>query len=128
MQRTISSSSTPILKRRAPSLPIDSADPLNALPTDTNKSALDSLAGALEGSYKFMWNKVQGVVEPPRTLDDVRKLITRPFSADETTNDTKEKDVGTLGRLIVGTGEKTVVEKPTNEERGNLMYLYYRRD
>jgi hypothetical protein len=68
MQRTISSSSTPILKRRAPSLPIDSADPLNALPTDTNKSALDSLAGVLEGSYKFMWNKVQGVVEPPRTL------------------------------------------------------------
>jgi hypothetical protein len=122
MQRTVSSSSSPSLKRRAPSLPIDSADPLNALPTDTNDSALKSLGGALETSYKLFWSKVQGVVEPPRTLDDVRKLIGRPFQADET--EIKEKpDTASLSRLIVGSGTDKPIDKPINEEqRGNLMY------
>jgi len=122
MEPTLSSSSTtPTLKGRTPSLPVDSADPLNALPTDQNTdSALTSLAGALEGSYKLLWSKVQ-LPDPPKTLDDVRKLIQRPFTADESPSETNTEKA--LNKLIVGTGEHKVVE-----ERGNIMYLYLLRN
>lgn len=99
---------------------MDSADPLNALPPDTNDSALRSLAGALETSYKLLWNQVQ-LVDPPRTLEDVRKLISRPFTADEA--ETKESRESPISKLIVGTG---VDHKPLPVEdsgRGNLMYF-----
>jgi hypothetical protein len=124
MQRTTSSSSTPSLKRRAPSLPIDSADPLNALPSETNESALKSIAGTLEGSYKLLWSKVQ-LVDPPKTIDDVRRLISRPFQADEA--ELKEKpDINTTGgisRLIVGSGIEHKTPSSEDTGRGNLMYV-----
>lgn len=113
LQRT----STPTLKHRSPSLPIDSADPLNALPPHTNDSTLSSLAGALEASYKLFWSKVQ-LVEPPRTLEDVRKLISRPFTEDPTTT----KEPTNISKLIVGSG--AVDHKPDDQGRGNLMYLF----
>ena len=111
-------SSPPLLKHRTPSLPVDAADPLNALPPDTNDSALRSLTTALEGSYKLLWNKVQ-LPDPPKTLDDVRKLIQRPFLNDEVipTEPEKINNEKTINKLIVGTGE----HKP-QEERGNIMY------
>ena len=119
MQRTPSSSSTPSLKRRAPSLPVDASDPLSALPSDTTDSALKSLAGALEGSYRLLWNKVQ-LPDPPKTLDDVRKLIQRPFSSDDhAATEIKDEKSG-LNKLIVGTGEQKHVE-----ERGNIMSLSF---
>ena len=115
LQRT---TSTPTLKHRAPSLPVDSADPLNALPPDSNDSALKSLAGALEASYKLFWNKVQ-LVEPPATLDDVRRLISRPFIDD--TPKEKSEAPASLSKLIVGSG---VDHKPDDPGRGNLMYPF----
>ena len=123
LERISSANATPLLKRRAPSLPLDCADPLNALPTDINDSTVKTLTGALEASYKLLWSKVQ-LVEPPRTLDDVRRLISRPFVADEQTETSpKEKsDTPTpLGKLIVGTAadHKTGSD---DSARGNLLY------
>jgi hypothetical protein len=124
MQRTVSSSSTPSLKRRAPSLPIDSADPLNALPSETNESALKSIAGTLEGSYKLLWSKVQ-LVDPPKTIDDVRRLISRPFQGDDP--EQKEKvdstTTGGISRLIVGSGVEHKTIPVEDSGRGNLMYV-----
>ena len=119
VQRTTPTSTQ---KHRAPSLPLDTADPLNALPPDTNDSALKSLAGALEASYRLLWNKVQ-LVEPPRTLDDVRKLISRPFTVEENTSDLEKEPrdaPNSLSKLIVGTA---VDHKPDDPGRGNLMYF-----
>ena len=123
LQRT---TSTPHLKNRTPSLPIDSADPLNALPPDTNDSALKSLAGALEASYKLLWNKLPNV-DPPRTLDDVRRLISRPFSS-EYTESPKDHPSTPLSKLIVGTGvEKPIPQTPSHHpedsSRTNLMFF-----
>ena len=109
--------STPILKHRTPSLPVDSADPLNALPPDSNDSALKSLAGALEASYKLFWNQVK-LVEPPRTLDDVRRLVSRPF-IDDPPKEKPEPPPASLSKLIVGSG---IEHKPEDPGRGNLMY------
>jgi hypothetical protein len=75
------------------------------------------LAGALEASYKLFWNKVQ-LVEPPATLDDVRRLISRPF-IDDTPKEKPETPVN-LSKLIVGSGAE---HKPEDAGRGNLMYL-----
>jgi hypothetical protein len=119
MQRSLSSSSTPTLKHRAPSLPVNIADPLNALPVDNADSALKSLAAALEGSYKLIWSKVQ-LPDPPKTLDDVRRLIQRPFINDE--GEVTEKS--NLNKLIVGTGTGTSTGEHKLEERGNIMYFH----
>lgn len=62
-------------------------------------------------------------VDPPRTLDDVRKLISRPFSASEevesSSSGKSESPSRPLSKLIAGTGER----KHPVEERGNLMYF-----
>jgi len=70
-------------------------------------------------------------VEPPRTLDDVRKLISRPFSAEEngsaTSSISEKEKTNELNKLIVGIG----VEKhtphphphPPTEEKSNIMYV-----
>jgi hypothetical protein len=120
LQQTPSST---LSKHRAPSLPLEAVDPLNVLTPDTNDSALKSLTGALEASYKLLWSKVP-LVDPPRTLDDVRRLISRPFTTDDHTETTKEKFdfPNPLGKLIVGssTDHKT---PGTDEGRGNIMYL-----
>jgi len=74
----------------------------------------------LEGSYKFVWSKVP-YVEPPRTLDDVRKLVTRPFSAEETSTPSEKSEGSGIGRLIVGSGESKNVHSD-DSNRGNLLY------
>ena len=68
-------------------------------------------------------------MDPPRTLDDVRKLISRPFTAgeqdvesslsrkSESPSGKSESPSRPLSKLIVGMGE----HKPSVEERGNLM-------
>lgn len=123
LQRTNSSTLSASLKHRAPSLPLESADPLNALSTETNDSAVKSITGALEASYKLLWNKVQ-LVEPPRTLDDVRRLISRPFMTEDHTDPAKEKfDLpNSLGKLIVGSSADHKTPS-TDEGRGNIMYV-----
>lgn len=145
MTRSLSSNSTPSQKRRAPSLPLDSSDPLNALPheppargtTETNGSPLRSLADTLEGSYKLLWSKVVALPNPPRTLEDVRKLISAPFAGAEgiperETREGKEMSspaaaAAGLGRLIVGSGgrQETIVTMMDDPGRGNLMYLSF---
>jgi hypothetical protein len=100
MQRTNSSTSTRHI--------IETADPLNALPPEPTESPLKSLAGALEGSYRLIWNKVQ-FVEPPKTLDDVRRLISRPFTVEETVESVD-----------------TPTEKPIVEDSGRASLLYLR--
>ena len=74
--------------------------------------------------------------DPPRTLDDVRKLISRPFGVGAEDNTSETKDVrereggapaagGLSRRLIVGSGGKheTAVSVADDSGRGNLMYL-----
>jgi hypothetical protein len=140
MTRSPSATSTPSLKRRAPSLPLDSSDPLNALPpetiargtADTTESPLRSLADTLEGSYKLLWSKVVALPNPPRTLEDVRKLISAPFAGPEgpPEKESREaKEMGSaaagLGRLIVGSGGRQPEMSVTmmdDSGKGNLMY------
>ena len=118
---------TPLVKRRTASLPLDSADPLSALPAEANDSSVKSFTGALEASYKLLWSKVQ-LVEPPRTLDDVRRLISRPFAGEDhsETSSLKEKSdsaaaANSLGKLIVGSGTD---HKSSSDDtaRPNIMY------
>lgn len=68
-------------------------------------------------------------MEPPRTLDDVRKLISRPFSAEEngsaTSSISEKEKTNELNKLIVGTGveKHTPPPHPPTEEKSNIMYV-----
>jgi hypothetical protein len=127
VRRSSSNVAVPLLKGKTPSLPLESADPLNALPAEAPDSSVKSFTGALEASYKLLWSKVQ-LVEPPRTLDDVRRLISRPFAGDEhsETSSIKEKSdhpaANSLGKLIVGSGveHKSLLD---DSARVNIMYM-----
>ena len=65
-------------------------------------------------------------MEPPRTLDDVRKLISRPFYAEENGSiplSVSEKEGAGLTKLIVGTGVEKHPHPPPLEEKSNIMYF-----
>jgi hypothetical protein len=111
----------PTPMRRTPSLPVDSADPLNALPLppEFNDNPLKSLANGLEASYKVLWSKLS---DPPATLEDVRKLLSRPFVNEETIP-TEKHDNKSFHKLIVGNETKSA-EDPN---RGNILSDYPRK-